>query len=144
MGVYDDLGITPLINAAGFKTRLGGAALPADVIDAMSAAAEATVDIAVLQARASEIIARATGAEAGYVTCGAAAALTLAAAACITRLDVKKIDALPDTHGMPNEIIIYRAHRNSYDHALRAAGGKLIEVGLNDRGVGAAAAPQVT
>jgi L-seryl-tRNA(Ser) seleniumtransferase len=137
MGVYEDLGITPLINAAGFKTRLGGAALPADVIEGMSAAAGATVDIAVLQARASEIIARATGAEAGYVTCGAAAALTLAAAACITRLDVKKIDALPDTHGMPNEIIIYRAHRNSYDHALRAAGGKLIEVGLNDRGVGA-------
>ena len=137
MGVYEDLGITPLINAAGFKTRLGGAALPAEVIDGMAAAAGATVDIAALQTRASEIIARATGAEAGYVTCGAAAALTLAAAACITRLDVTKIDALPDTHGMPNEIIIYRAHRNSYDHALRAAGGKLIEVGLNDRGVGA-------
>ena len=137
MGVYEDLGITPLINAAGFKTRLGGATLPADVIEGMAEAAAATVDIAALQARAGEIIARVTGAEAGYVTCGAAAALTLAAAACITRLDVKKVDALPDTHGMSDEIIIYRAHRNSYDHALRAAGAKLIEVGLNDRGVGA-------
>lgn len=137
MGVYEELGVVPLINAAGFKTRLGGAALPPHVVQSMVEAAGATVDIAGLQARASEIIAEITGAEAGYVTCGAAAALTLAAAACITRLDPRKIEVLPDTSGMPNEIIIYRAHRNSYDHALRAAGAKLIEVGLNDRAVGA-------
>jgi D-glucosaminate-6-phosphate ammonia-lyase len=137
VGVYEDLGVVPLINAAGFKTRLGGAALPAYVVEAMVEAAAATVDIASLQARASEIIAEITGAEAGYVTCGAAAGLTLAAAACITRLDPRKIDLLPDADGMLNEIVIYRAHRNSYDHALRAAGAKLVEVGLNDRGVGA-------
>jgi D-glucosaminate-6-phosphate ammonia-lyase len=137
MGVYEDLGVTPLINAAGFKTRLGGAALPGYVIEAMAQAAQGTVDIAVLQARAGEIIAEATGGESGYVTCGAAAALTLAAAACITRLDIRKIERLPDTAGMPNEIVIYRSHRNSYDHALRAAGAVLIEVGLNDRAVGA-------
>jgi D-glucosaminate-6-phosphate ammonia-lyase len=136
MGVYEDLGVTPLINAAGFKTRLGGTSLPAYVIAAMAEAATGTVDIAVLQARASEIIAEITGAEAGYVTCGAAAALTLAAAACITRLDVRKIEMLPDTGGIPNELIIYRSHRNSYDHAWRAAGAKLIEIGLNDRAVG--------
>jgi L-seryl-tRNA(Ser) seleniumtransferase len=137
MGVYEDLGLVPLINAAGFKTRLGGAALPPHVVQSMVEAAAATVDIAALQARAGEIIAEITGAEAGYVTSGAAAALTLAAAACITRLDPWKVERLPDTAGMPNEIIIYRAHRNSYDHALRAAGAKLVEVGLNDRTVGA-------
>jgi D-glucosaminate-6-phosphate ammonia-lyase len=136
MGVYEDFGLMPLVNAAGFKTRLGGAPLPSYVINAMMDAAKATVDISHLQARASAIIAEVTGAEAGYVTCGAAAALTLAAAACITRFDVRKIEALPDTQNMPNEIIISRAHRNSYDHALRAAGAKLIEVGLNDRAVG--------
>jgi D-glucosaminate-6-phosphate ammonia-lyase len=137
MGVYEDLGVTPLINAAGFKTRLGGASLPSYVIEAMAEAATETVDIPALQARASEIIAEITGAEAGYVTCGAAAALTLAAAACITRLDVRKIEVLPDTAGMPDQIIIYRSHRNSYDHAWRAAGAKLVEVGLNDRAAGA-------
>jgi L-seryl-tRNA(Ser) seleniumtransferase len=137
MGVYEDLGIVPLINAAGFKTRLGGAALPAYVVESMVEAAAGTVDIAGLQARAGEIIAEITGAESGYVTCGAAAALTLAAAACLTRLDPRKVEMLPDTAGMPNEIIIYRSHRNSYDHALRAAGAKLLEIGLNDRAVGA-------
>lgn len=137
MGVYEDLGIVPLINAAGFKTRLGGAALPPYVVESMVEAAAATVDIAGLQARAGDIIAEITGAESGYVTCGAAAALTLAAAACLTRLDPRKVEMLPDTAGMPNEIIIYRSHRNSYDHALRAAGAKLVEIGLNDRAVGA-------
>src|SRR5215472_4232934 len=130
MGVYEDLGIVPLINAAGFKTRLGGAALPPYVVESMVEAAAATVDIAGLQARAGDIIAEITGAESGYVTCGAAAALTLAAAACLTRLDPRKVEMLPDTAGMPNEIIIYRSHRNSYDHALRAAGAKLVEIGL--------------
>jgi D-glucosaminate-6-phosphate ammonia-lyase len=137
MSVYEELGVVPLINAAGFKTRLGGAPLPAYVVEAMAGAAAAAVDIASLQARAGQIIAEVTGAESGYVTCGAAAALTLAAAACITRLDPRKVDMLPETGGIPNEIVIYRAHRNSYDHALRAAGAKLVEVGLNDRGVGA-------
>jgi L-seryl-tRNA(Ser) seleniumtransferase len=65
VGAYEDLKLTPLIDAAGFKARLGGAALAADVIDAMAGAAAATVDIASRQARASEIIADPAGAEAG-------------------------------------------------------------------------------
>ena len=43
------------------------------------------------------------------------------------------MDRLPDTAGMPNEIIIPRSHRNGYDHALRAAGARLVEVGLAER-----------
>jgi len=89
MGIYEDLGVTPLINAAGFKTRLGGAALPDYVIEAMAQAAQGTVDIAVLQARAGEIIAEVTGAESGYVTCGAAAALTLGHMIMGQKLDVR-------------------------------------------------------
>ena len=34
--------------------------------------------------------------------------------------------------GMRNEIIIQRAHRNSYDHAFRMVGVKLIEVETED------------
>jgi D-glucosaminate-6-phosphate ammonia-lyase len=43
------------------------------------------------------------------------------------------MDRLPDTAGMPNEIVIPRSHRNGYDHALRAAGAQLVEVGLAER-----------
>ncbi len=74
-----------------------------------------------------------TGAEAGLVTAGAAASLTLAAAACLAGADFARMDQLPDTSGMPNEIVIARSHRNGYDHALRAAGARLVEVGLAER-----------
>ncbi len=67
------------------------------------------------------------------MTAGAAASLTLAAAACLTGYDFARMDRLPDTAGFPNEIIIPRSHRNGYDHAIRAAGARLVEVGLAER-----------
>jgi L-seryl-tRNA(Ser) seleniumtransferase len=78
------------------------------------------------------VIANLSGAEAGYVTCGAAAALALAAAACMTGLDPSRINQLPDVTGMPHEIIVQRTQRYDYDHALRAVGARLVEVGFPD------------
>jgi L-seryl-tRNA(Ser) seleniumtransferase len=82
-----------------------------------------------LQARAGEIIAEVTGAEAGYVVTGAAAGLTLGVAACIAGLDVAAMDRLPNTTGLRNEVVVQRGHRNAYDHAIRAAGVRMVEVG---------------
>ncbi len=135
--VYAWLGVKKRVNAAGLVTRLGGSLMSDDVFAAMREAGSHYVDISELQTSASTIIAKHTGAEAGIVTSGAAAALTMATAACITGHDVAKMERLPDTAGMPNEVIMYRAHRNAYDHAVRAAGAKIVEVGLNDRGAGA-------
>lgn len=135
--IYARLGVKRRINAAGTLTRLGGSLMADPVLDAMREAARASVDIGELQVAAGAAIARATGAEAGLVTSGAAAGLTLAAAACIAGLNVAKMARLPDTRGIPNEILIARTHRNAYDHALRAAGGVLVDVGHNDRGTGA-------
>ena len=128
--VYEKLGVRPLINARSFSTKAGGCALPKEVLDAMREAGECCVRMDELQAAASEVIARATGAEAGIVTSGAAAGLTLGAAACLARLDVNRMNRLPDTTGMPDEFIVHRAHRNDYDHAVRAAGAKFMEVGF--------------
>jgi len=133
MSIYDRYGVKPLINAAGTKTRLGGGSMAPDVLQAMNEASTRSVDMAALQAAASRVIERVTGAEAGYVTSGAAAALTLSAAACLTGTDPAKIDRLPHTDGMPNEIVLFRLHRNSYDHAWRAAGAHLVDVGVDDR-----------
>ena len=127
--IYDELGVRAVINAAGTLTRLGGTIMPAEVVAAMARAAEHCVRIEDLQDRAGQIIAEATGAEAGYVTSGAAAGLMLGAAAAAAGLDIRKMERLPDTTGMKNEVIVQRPHRNSYDHALRAAGVTLIEVG---------------
>jgi len=61
------------------------------------------------------------------------AGLLVGSAACIAGFDPVKLGRLPDTEGMRNEFIVPRSHRNSYDHGVRAAGARLIEVGLADR-----------
>ncbi len=136
-GIYARLGVKRRINAAGTLTRLGGSLMDEAVLDAMREAAHSSVDIGELQSAASRAIATATDAEAGLVTSGAAAGLTLAAAACLAGFDIARMARLPDTRGMPNEILIARTHRNAYDHALRAAGAVLVDLGHNDRGTGA-------
>lgn len=103
----------------------------------MVAASRHCVDMAELQAAASREIAKTTGAEAGYIASGAAACLTLSAAACIAGFDPGRMARLPDTRGMKNEIIMIRSQRNFYDHAIRAVGAMIIEVGLPDRYSGA-------
>src|SRR5579859_980554 len=137
MNVYAQFGLQPIINAAGASTRVGGPLMHPAAAQAMLEAAGSCVALDQLQGAASQIIAEATGAEAGYVTAGAAAGLTLAAAACLARLDVAIMDRLPDTSGLPNEIVVSREQRNGYDHALRAAGAHLVEVGMNELVAGA-------
>jgi D-glucosaminate-6-phosphate ammonia-lyase len=130
MHVYERLGVRPLINGRSFSTKAGGCVLSTEVLDAIRQAGEYCVRMDELQAAASQVIARFTGAEAGIVTSGAAAALTLGAAACLALLDVNRMNRLPDTAGMPDEFVVHRAHRNDYDHAVRAAGAKFVEVGF--------------
>ncbi len=130
--VYQRLGVRPIINAVGPATRLGGTTIDREVLDAMADAASACVPIDELQECAGHVIAQVTGAEAGYVTCGAAAGLALAAAACMTRLDPTRINRLPDVEGMPHQIIVQRTQRYDYDHALRSVGARLVEVGFPD------------
>ena len=132
MGVYEDLGVRTIINVAGTSTRVGGALMRSEVVDAMSAAAADSVSMVELQAAASRVIREATGAEAGYVTAGASSGLTLGTAAILAGLDPAKMDRLPDTTGMKDEVIIAREHRNGYDHAIRVAGATLVEVGMNE------------
>ncbi len=137
MSIYEKLGARSVLNAAGTLTRLGGSLMAPEVVAAMDEAAQSSVDMFELQTAASGAIAQATGAEAAMVTTGASAGLTLAAAACIAGFDAARMDRLPHTDGMPNEIVMLRAHRNAYDHALRAAGAVIVDVGLNDRATGA-------
>ena len=129
MGIYDDLGLRTVINASGTLTRLGGSRMAPEVLAAMAEAAASFVPIDELQARAGEIIAEVTGAESGYVVTGAAAGLSLGVAACVAGFDVAAMDRLPDTTGLKNEVVVQRGHRNAYDHAIRAVGVHMVEVG---------------
>ena len=132
MNIYERYGVPTIVNAAGPKTWLGGSLMSDEVVAAMQEASRSFATIQELQAKASTVIAEITGAEAGYITSGAAAGLTLAAAACLAGLDPARMEALPETIGMRDEIILPRSHRNSYDHAIRASGAKIVEAGFDD------------
>ena len=132
MGIATELRGRRVINVRGYSTKVGGSRPSAEVMAAMTEASGFFVRIEDLQAAAGAAIVELTGAEAGYVTAGASAGLTLAAAAALARLDPGRMNRLPDTSGMPNEIVLLRRHRNDYDHALRLAGARLVEVGYYD------------
>jgi L-seryl-tRNA(Ser) seleniumtransferase len=111
--------------------------MPAAVLDAFVAAAAESVPLDELQAAASRTIAELTGAEAGLVTSGAGGGLMLGAAAILTGFDLGRMEKLPHTDDFPNEFVMAREQRNGYDHAVRAAGARLIEVGFHEIVAGA-------
>ena len=137
MSIYRQLGVEPIINACGAVTRLGGAPMPVEVLEAFHSAAGETVSLEHLQAAASARIAAATGTESGLVTSGAAGGLTLGAAAILTEHHLSRMAQLPYCEGFPHEFIMAREQRSGYDHAVRAAGARLIEVGFNEQVAGA-------
>jgi D-glucosaminate-6-phosphate ammonia-lyase len=53
----------------------------------------------------------------------------LGVAACVAGMDVAAMDRLPDTAGLKDEVVVQRGHRNAYDHAIRAVGVRMVEVG---------------
>lgn len=130
MTIYEKFGVEPIINVDGPLTRYGGAIMEKETLEAMNEASKYSVPLDQLQAAASKIIAEKTHAEAGLVTSGACAALTLATAACICGYDVARMDRLPDTTNMPNEVIMPCHQISGYTHAIRTAGAKLIGVGI--------------
>lgn len=134
--VFEQFDVSEVVNAAGTKTRVGGTRMRSEAADAMRAAANGFVRISDLQAEASKRIAEATNADAGYVTTGASAALTMAAAACIAGDDLGVMSRLPETEEIADEIVMPRSQRSAYDHALRLAGATIVDVGTLDRDLG--------
>jgi L-seryl-tRNA(Ser) seleniumtransferase len=127
-GVYESLGLKPVINATGTVTMLGGSVMPPEVVAAWVEASKHFVDLVQLQDRVGERIAKLLGAEAAAVTTGAAGALLLGTAAAVTRGDRKLIARLPDTTGMRNEVLLQKSHHSCYDNQLTDVGVKLIDV----------------
>lgn len=132
MDYYEKLGVTKIINAAGTYTILTASIMPPSVQAAVAKAAKHPVRLLELQQKAGEYLARRLQCEAALVTDGAASALTLGTAACVTRAtkdNQPSVVHIPtDMAGLKNEVIVQKAHRYEYDHALRNCGIKFVEV----------------
>ena len=129
--VYEELGVTTVINGQGTMTMLGGS-LPRPEIEAvMVLAGKHFCSIPELEVAAGKRIAQMLKLPDGYsalVTSGAAAAMQSGLAGILTGDNETFIQQLPDLTGMKSEVIIQKTHRNGFDHQLRSTGVKLIEV----------------
>jgi len=119
-----------VINASGFQlTMLGGQILSPRVTAAMEQANAHFVDMKALLRCAGEAVAGLVGAEAAYVTTGCCSAMALSAAACMAGTDPSLAAQLPDTRGMPDEILIQATQRYKYERCVTVSGARLVEVG---------------
>ncbi len=125
---FRELGVRTFINAAGTYTLLSASLMLPEVVAAMSFAAKHFVDIEELQTAAGKRIAELIGCEAAMVTSGAAAALTIGTAACLTGENPVYVRQIPDLTGLKSEVIIQKSHRFLYDHAIRNCGVKFVEI----------------
>lgn len=123
-----ELGLRPFINAAGTYTMMTASLMPPEVMQAMQSVSRKYVNLVALNEAVGRRLASLIGCEAAMVTAGAASALTLGTAGCMTGKDPAKIQRLPDSSGMRNEVIIQKSHRYGYDHAVRNCGTRMIEV----------------
>lgn len=126
--IYARLGVRTHINAKGTYTYLTGSLMPPEVSQAMEDASRHFVYLVELQKKAGAKIAQLLGVDAAMVTSGAAGAILLGTAACLTGNDPKRITQLPDITGMKSEVIIQKIHRTAFDHAIRNTGVRLVEV----------------
>lgn len=127
--IYAELGVKTIIQAGGTKTSFSGPRLHKDVLDAMQVAARSSVDIAELNRKVGEYIARITRSEAGMVTSGAASGIVLSIAACMTGRSLARAKQLPDTTGLKNEVIMQKIHRGHYSHLYTHSGASIVEIG---------------
>ena len=127
--IYEELGATPIINAIGSVTMLGGSTPIPEVKEAMERAGDSYIPLMELEEKVGSYISDLIGVPAAYVTSGAGSALTLAAAAVMAGDNDDFIQQLPNTSGMKNEILIQKRQRYWYDRCLEASGASLVEFG---------------
>ena len=128
MGIYEDLGVRPLINAAGTVTNYGGSVMDPGIFAVMREANREFCRLEDLHPAVGRRIAGLLDVEAAYVTSSAAAGLLVTTAACIAGTDPERITQLPDTTGMKSEVVVQSIHRLAYDQAMRLAGATFVEV----------------
>lgn len=133
--VYEELGVTTVINGQGTMTVLGGSLMRPEVEAVMALGSQHFVNIPDLEVAAGKRIAEMLKLPPNYsaiVTSGAAAAMQSGLAGILTGDNPKFIEQIPDLTGMKSEVLIQKSHRNPFDHQLRNTGAKLVVIETRD------------
>lgn len=125
---HHELGIKKVINATGPYSSLGGAIMWPEVMEAMDYAVQNKAEMEDLHSAVGKRIAELIGAEAAMVAAGAASAISLATAGCMSGLNEEILHSLPHSKNIKNEVILQTSHQYLYDRALRVPGAKLVFV----------------
>ena len=129
------LGLRSVINVSGTMTSLGASIVVPEAVQMVEGVLTEFVEINELHRRASEAIARATGGDAGCITASCSAGITISVAGCMTGADLARIEQLPDTTGMKNEVVIQVGHMVHYgapiEQAIRLTGARVVPVGTS-------------
>jgi uncharacterized pyridoxal phosphate-dependent enzyme len=124
--MYKSIGVRPVINAKGTFTMLSGSLMLPECRQAMQQASRSFVQMDELMEAVGKRLSEITGAESAIVTCGCAAGLAHATAACLAGGDPEKIHRLPDPIGLKSEVVVPEYSRNIYDQSIRMIGPKII------------------
>lgn len=126
--LFKELGVTPTINAGVTMTFLSGSLMMPEVLEAINSTSHDFANMYELQDKVGAKIAEMLHVEAAMVTSGAACAMLLGTAACITGTDAEKIKMLPNLPGPRPEVIMQKTHRYLFDQAVSTTGAKIVEV----------------
>lgn len=133
MSIFEQWGLRRVINGSGKMTALGATAVGPEVSAALAHGASDYVIMEDLLKAAGEQIARTIGAEFAVPTIGAAAGIAISVAACVAGKDLVAIEALPDSEGRPNEVVLPKGHSvhfgGSITQMIRIGGGVPVEAG---------------
>jgi L-seryl-tRNA(Ser) seleniumtransferase len=126
--LFDELGVTRVINAGVTMTFLSGSLMMPEVMEAINSTSHDFANMYELQDKVGAKMAEMLQVEAAMVTSGAACALLLGTAACITGKDPEKIKIIPNWPGARPEVIMQKSHRYLFDQAITTCGAKIIEI----------------
>lgn len=126
--LFDELGVTRVINAGVTMTFLSGSLMMPEVMEAINSTSHDFANMYELQDKVGAKMAEMLQVEAAMVTSGAACALLLGTAACITGKDAEKIKIIPNWPGARPEVIMQKSHRYLFDQAITTCGAKIIEI----------------
>ena len=132
MDIFEELGLHRYINAQDTFTTYGASCMPAASLRAMREIASSCVELAEVQAKTGDALAKLTHNEGAYISNGAAGGMMVATAAALARDDEKIFHTLPEITGPRYEVVMQTAQRNMYDRGCSAVGAKMRYIGTAD------------